>query len=158
VAPEDELQARSDAAYGALVSGWGLANAGLGAAHGFASGLGGMFAIPHGLICAAFLNPVLGFNKPVIAEQVRELLLACYEQQRLKPAYQDFIKDPVKALQAEISVLIQAFELEDALKQYRISKDLIPEIARRSAGSSMSGNPLELTQAEKEQLLAAALL
>ena len=55
----DDLQARTAAAYGAMVSGIALANSGLGAAHGFASGLGGLYDIPHGLICALFIRPAL---------------------------------------------------------------------------------------------------
>ena len=55
----DDLQARTAAAYGAMVSGIALANSGLGAAHGFASGLGGLYDVPHGMICALFIRPVL---------------------------------------------------------------------------------------------------
>ena len=72
-APAD-LAARTDAAYGSLISGLALANSGLGAAHGFAAGLGGMFPIPHGLICAVTLGPVLAANAALIRDDLRDLL------------------------------------------------------------------------------------
>ncbi|MGO9309993.1 MAG: iron-containing alcohol dehydrogenase, partial [Spirochaetia bacterium] len=43
-----DIDLREKASYGALVSGIALANAGLGAAHGFAAAVGGMFDVPHG--------------------------------------------------------------------------------------------------------------
>jgi alcohol dehydrogenase class IV len=50
-----EVGVRSDLAYASLMSGIALANAGLGIVHGFASSVGGMFDIPHGVLCATLL-------------------------------------------------------------------------------------------------------
>jgi alcohol dehydrogenase class IV len=57
-----DLAARSDLALAAWWSGMALANAGLGAVHGFAGALGGMTDAPHGLLCARFLVPVCRAN------------------------------------------------------------------------------------------------
>jgi alcohol dehydrogenase class IV len=54
--------AREDMAVAGLFGGLALANAGLGAVHGFAGPIGGSFAAPHGAICAALLPHVMAAN------------------------------------------------------------------------------------------------
>ena len=54
--------AREDMAVASLFGGMALANAGLGAVHGLAGVIGGMFNAPHGAICAALLPRVMAAN------------------------------------------------------------------------------------------------
>jgi len=54
--------AREDMAVASLFGGLALANAGLGAVHGFAGPLGGMVPAAHGMICAALLPDVMAAN------------------------------------------------------------------------------------------------
>jgi len=143
-----DLSARTDAAYGALVSGIALANSGLGAVHGFASGIGGMFDVPHGLICAVFLAPVLLANASAIGEQIADLV---------QSGGFSIKGEAFEWLLAEIDELMKGFDLKRVFKSYGVPISRIKEIAERSVGSSMSGNPVELTQGDREKILREVL-
>jgi alcohol dehydrogenase class IV len=140
----DNHEARTQLAYGSMISGIALANAGLGGVHGFASGLGGSSELPHGLICAAFLAPVLRFNRKVIALDIADLMGG--------------VSDAVEQLAGRVERLFEGFGLKAELRRHPFTPEQIPVIAERSAGSSMSGNPIEMTQEDKESLLRDVLL
>jgi len=57
-----DVRARRDMSIASLSSGLALANAKLGAVHGFAAPLCGMFPIPHGVACARLLPSVTERN------------------------------------------------------------------------------------------------
>ena len=57
-----DAAAREDMALASLFGGMALANAGLGAVHGLAGPIGGMFPAPHGAVCAALLPHVMQAN------------------------------------------------------------------------------------------------
>jgi len=65
-----DIEAREDMSFAALTSGICLANAGLGAVHGLASTIGGMYNIPHGLVCGTLMAQV---NMHNVSELRRKL-------------------------------------------------------------------------------------
>ncbi len=140
----NNIRARENAAYGSLISGIALANSGLGAVHGFASGMGGMYKIPHGLICASFLIPVLEANLSVVKTRLIELL-ALYNYS----SFEQFKK--------EVNELLKMYEIENRIKKFKISEKEFSIIIKHSKGSSMSGNPLELTEKEQKEILKKVL-
>jgi alcohol dehydrogenase class IV len=144
-APAD-LELRTAASYGAFASGIALANAGLGAAHGFAAGLGGMYDIPHGLVCAVFLPHVLEANSEVISDRIAELA-----------GGRNGRSGAVPWLAGEVHRLLALYGLPVDLRAYRIPPDQVPEIVARSAGSSMRGNPRELGKDEQEKIVRLAI-
>jgi alcohol dehydrogenase class IV len=68
----ESIAARTGMAYGALLSGMTLANAGLGLVHGIASVLGGMYDIPHGVACANAMGPAMKRTLDILREGAAE--------------------------------------------------------------------------------------
>ena len=63
------VAAREDMALASLYGGFALANAGLGAVHGLAGPIGGMFPAPHGQVCAILLPHVLDTNLAALRQR-----------------------------------------------------------------------------------------
>ena len=148
--------AREDMAIASLLSGMALANAKLGAVHGFAAPLGGMFNAPHGAICARLLPIVMETN--VQALKTREIgsrALKRYDE------IAQMITGDGKA-KAEKGVewvrdLCKRLDVEP-LSGLGLSRSDIPEIVERAKrASSMKGNPVELTDKELTGILERAL-
>ena len=64
-----DVNVRTAMAYGSLISGITLANAGLGIVHGLASPIGGMFKIPHGVLCGTLLSAATKINIEMLQNQ-----------------------------------------------------------------------------------------
>lgn len=151
-----DLDAREDLSVTSLCGGLALANAKLGAVHGFAGPLGGLFHAPHGALCAALLPACLVVNQHALRErapQARALArldeLGVLLTGRPNAGTADaiaFCQDTSRALGIPG---LRSFGVERAHFSDIVQK------ARRS--SSMQGNPIELTPAELETVLEQSL-
>jgi alcohol dehydrogenase class IV len=70
----ENTEARGDMSFAALTSGICLANAGLGVVHGFASSVGGLYDIPHGLICGTLMAKANQVNIKALRKNNNNLL------------------------------------------------------------------------------------
>ncbi|MCC7209473.1 MAG: iron-containing alcohol dehydrogenase [Anaerolineae bacterium] len=151
-----DAAAREDMAIASLFGGLALANARLGAVHGFAGPIGGMYPAPHGAVCAALLPHVMDANMRALqARDPNHPALARYtEIARL------ITSDPAATAEQGVA---WALELTRALRiprlgEYGIGPADLPQLVEKSAvASSMQGNPIPLTMDELRDILARAL-
>jgi alcohol dehydrogenase class IV len=144
-----DMSAREDMALAALLSGICLANAKLGAVHGFAAPIGGKSHAPHGAVCAALLPHVTEANLRALRERAPD--------------------SPSLHAYREVAVMLTAdvaCEAEDGAAWVReLCEDLsIPTLGelgveradfglladQAAKASSMRGNPVELTRDDRD--------
>ncbi len=152
----DDHAAREAMSLAALFSGMALANARLGAAHGFAGPIGGMFPAPHGAVCARMLPLVMETNLHALEERAADapVLGRFAEVARLLTG------DPDASAEDGIRWLHDLCEDLDIprLADYAITEADFPAIlAPTKKSSSMKGNPIELTDDELRTILRSAL-
>ena len=144
--------AREKMAHAALLSGMCLANSGLGMAHGVAPALGVHCRVPHGKACALMLPVALRVNGEVRQAELAGLshwLLGT--RQSIRPG------EAVEMLIAEVQKLCNALKVPRRLSEVGVTADQIPAIVASSRGSSMSGNPRQLSDDELTKILEGIL-
>lgn len=148
--------AREDMCVASLFGGFALANAGLGAVHGFAGPIGGMFPAPHGAICAALLPHVMATNLRALRERApgTETLRRYEEIGRLLTGnLQATADDGVKW----VAELVRHLRIP-GLGTYSLRENDIGEVVSKATNaSSMKANPIVLTSEELAETLRAAL-
>ncbi len=152
----DDAAAREDMAVTSLFGGLALANAKLGAAHGFAGPAGGMFPAPHGAVCARLLPYVMEMNVRALRERLPESdALRRYDE------IARILTDKTTATASDGVAWVQ--ELCNALQvpplsNYGMSAEDIPVLVEKaSKASSMKGNPIILTLDEMREILTQAI-
>ncbi len=151
-----DREARTEMSWASLLGGLSLANAALGAVHGFAAPVGGMFPAPHGAICAAVLPHALRVN-------LRALEARAPESQALRRCAEiaAILTSRANAAAAEgvrwIAELCGKLEIPP-LRMYGVEEADIPVLVEKAAkASSMKGNPIPLTSDELREIITAAL-
>jgi len=153
-----DKEARQGMAFASLCGGLALANAALGAVHGFAGPLGGMLHAPHGALCARFLPLVMEANiKAMELRQPEHPALARYDE-------------VARILTGEKGATAQdgarwTGDLVDALKIPRLSAygmgpgDFVlrEAVQKTQNANSFKGNPIMLDEKELTIILEEAL-
>ena len=151
----NDAAAREDMAYVSLSGGLALANAKLGAVHGFAGPFGGMFDAPHGGICARLLPFVMDMNVRALHQrQPTADYLSRYDTvaRLLTGDESATAEDGVKWVYR----LTQSLNIP-GLASYGMTEEHLSSLIEKSAvASSMQGNPIKLTPEEMREILTAA--
>lgn len=150
-----DTRAREDMAIVSLFGGLTLANSKLGAVHGIAGPMGGMFPVPHGVICARLLPFVVEVNVRALKRHNSQQYLLRYDQ----VAQVLTGKSNAKAEEgiARIHDLCDALDIP-GLSDFGITEDHFPDLITSSKkASSMKGNPVNLTDEELTEILQKAV-
>lgn len=142
---------RAAMSHAALLSGLALANSGLGLAHGVAAALGAAHGTPHGVACAVMLPVAVRANRPVAAADFAAL------ERAIDPTAAADDAAAADAFVDRIARLCQAAGTPRRLTALGVTADDLDWLAEHSGGSSMRGNPVQLTPAELRAILAAHL-
>jgi alcohol dehydrogenase class IV len=149
--------AREEMALASLFGGLALANAGLGAVHGFAAPIGGMFpGAPHGAVCAALLPHVMRVNLRALRERDRgSAILRRYDHvAQILTGNEKASADEGVAWVAELCAALHI----PTLGFHGITRADIPLLVENGArASSMKPNPIVLTSDELAEILQAAI-
>ena len=151
-----DINLRSAMAYGALLSGIVLANAGLGIVHGFASSIGGLFEIPHGVVCGTLLAESTKVNIKRLEELGSEV-----ENYLLKYALVGALIDGRKCFEDidishYCSILVDVLDNWtnklniDRLGQYGITSTDVDSIIDKT---SLKNNPVQLRREDLHEIL-----
>ncbi len=149
------LKAREDMSIASLFSGMALANAGLGAVHGFAGPMGGMFNAPHGALCARLLPSVYEINYSIAKEKDDKRMLG-----RFETIAQLLSASPVVKASDAIEILeeyVESFSIP-GLSQFGVTEnDYLDIVPKAKNASSMKGNPYELSDIALVDILSKSL-
>lgn len=152
----DDQEAREDLCLTSLYGGLALTNSGLGAVHGFAAPLGGMFDAPHGAICGILLPSVVTMNIKALNHREKDnpVLQRFTDIARLLTGNLDATCEDGANWLAELVQILQI----PRLSEYGItSKDFPAIIEKALKASSMRANPISLSIEELTEVLESAL-
>src|ERR1700730_15862206 len=148
--------AREDMALASMLGGLALANSGLGAVHGFAGPIGGLFPAPDGAVCAALLSRVMEINIRVLRERMPDgEALRRYDRVAtiLTGNKEAGARDTINW----VTELCQALRVP-GLRAYGVTESDCGTLVEKAAeASSMKANPIVLTNEELTEALNRSL-
>ena len=147
-----DLPARTDLSYAAMLSGVILCNSGLGTVHGFASVIGGLFDIPHGVICGTLMAPANALTlknirqhpgaHPALAKYTKLGKIWSNQTNKTDIWYQDCFIDELERLTNELNIA--------KLSDYGVTAGDITDIVAKTGNKY---NPAQLTREELATIL-----
>lgn len=148
-----DFEARTAVAWGATMAGIALANARLGAVHGFAHAVGTACHLPHGLVCAILLPWVVEYNLAVAAEKYARLARG------MGLAEGSLSTDAAaRAFLAHVRELNARLGIPATLGEVGLQREMIDEIVAQTLPSgSLAANPKDVPKADLEAILLAQL-
>jgi alcohol dehydrogenase class IV len=151
-----DIAARTDMSMASLLGGLSLANAGLGAVHGFAAPLGGTFDAPHGAVCAAVLPHAMEVNiRALRARAASSEALQRYERIAVLLTGDNQASAEDGAMW--VRKLCENLHIPK-LREYGVQDSDVPALVEKAArASSMKANPIVLTEAELFEIALRAL-
>ncbi len=151
----NDLEAREDMAMASLLGGMALANVKLGAVHGFAGPMGGMFPIPHGEVCACLLPAVMEINYKVLTDTDEQQYLQKYKEvAQIFTGIEDAeIQQGIESIEG----LVKRLKIP-SLSKFGITSADFPELVEKAKkSSSMKGNPVKLTDDQLISILEKSM-
>ena len=146
-----DIDARETMALAAMVSGMTLANAGLGAAHGIGAGLGATLGVRHGIACGMLLPHVMRYNVAHGVTKYADLAPGLCGR-----TFHDDTKAALAAADA-VAQLCADLRLPATLGEMGVTKDMAGRLAAASMGSSMSKNPVLISQDACEEFILSLI-
>jgi alcohol dehydrogenase class IV len=151
------LQARSDMAYAAFISGITLANAGLGLVHGIASPLGGHYPIPHGVACGTLIAEAtrLIIDRLFDMEEPDNPALLKYAEcgKYLRISNEGGVEENCDYLVSRLEQWIDTFSIP-TLSEFGIQEDDLETIAQEAG---IKNTPVELSKEDIVSILKKRL-
>jgi alcohol dehydrogenase class IV len=151
-----DAAAREDMSLVSLYGGMALANARLGAVHGLAGPLGGIYSVPHGAVCARLLPLVMEAN-----------LRALHDRQSDSPAINRYVEaarlltgNPSAAAEdgvTRVRELCEGMAIRPLREYGLMSADFPVLVTQSQKASSMKGNPIMLMDEELTDILEKAM-
>ena len=151
----ETAEAQTKMAYGSMLSGICLAQTGLGSVHGLASPLGAFYPIPHGVVCGTMVAQATDVN-----------IMAMLSREPNNPALDKYVhvgdvlagkqfrnrRESWEALGSVLTDWTEKLQLP-RLSEYGVTEEGLDHVVAHCRGSSMTTNPIVLTDAEIRDLL-----
>jgi len=151
-----DIEARTGMSFAALSSGICLANAGLGVVHGFASSVGGLYDIPHGVICGTLMGKANEVNVRELRKRPDNLALKKYiflgklfidESGKTDDYYIDGFVDYLNNLTSELNL--------PGFRQYGVDEADLSGICKSTECKS---NPVTLNSDQLFEIISARFI